>query len=110
MPRIPRLAVSRVKCAITKEEKLHRRFKPKILVSKRPPILRRGMAIFTVTLKRCYGSLRHHCSEDMEQMTVEKLSENAEMIQGVVNGNLPEMAELEAADSNNIEGFKTDFI
>ncbi|KAF9661942.1 hypothetical protein SADUNF_Sadunf18G0001500 [Salix dunnii] len=49
-------------------------------------------------------------SEDMEQMMVEKLSENAEMIQAVVNGNLPEMADLEAADSNNIEGFKTDFI
>ncbi|KAL3565951.1 hypothetical protein D5086_031366 [Populus alba] len=49
-------------------------------------------------------------TEDMEQMMVEKLSENAEMIQAVVNGNLPEMADLKAADSNDIEGFKTDLI
>jgi hypothetical protein len=56
------------------------------------------------------GRKKMPSTEDMEQMMVEKLSENAEMIQAVVNGNLPEMADLEAADSNNIEGFKTDLI
>jgi hypothetical protein len=49
-------------------------------------------------------------TEEMKQMMVEKLHENAEMIQAVVNGNFPEMADLEAADSKNIEGFKTDLI
>ncbi|KAJ6329778.1 hypothetical protein OIU76_008580 [Salix suchowensis] len=49
-------------------------------------------------------------TEEMEQMMVEKLRENAEMIQTVVNGNFPELADLEAADSKNIEGFKTDLI
>lgn len=60
MPRITRPEVSRVKCANTTEEKLHRRFRPKTLVSERPHFLHRRMAIFTVTLKRCHGSLRHH--------------------------------------------------
>lgn len=48
--------------------------------------------------------------EEMKQMMVEKLHENAEMIQAVVNGNFPEMADLQAAGSKNIEGFKTDLI
>ncbi|XP_011002961.1 PREDICTED: uncharacterized protein LOC105109831 isoform X1 [Populus euphratica] len=56
------------------------------------------------------GRKKMPSTEDMEQLMVEKLSENAEMIQAVVNGNLPEMADVEAADSNNIEGFKTDLI
>lgn len=56
------------------------------------------------------GRKKMPSTEDMEQMMVEKLSENAEMIQAVVNGNFPEMADLEAADSKNIEGFKTDLI
>ncbi|CAK7354360.1 unnamed protein product [Dovyalis caffra] len=49
-------------------------------------------------------------AEEMEQEMVEKLCGNAEMIHAVVNGNLPEMADLEAGDSKNIQGFKTDFI